>query len=321
MNNKRYNMYITIQLMNAILLIHKREMFEITSLIIMCCFELTIIGKFISILWRILFDNQLSIILFKLEKIHKMLIWLNSIGSIKTKINWYLIVGIIVYMILNIITPALLYWMSSTSKMLKIMIIQLRVLTTSAFFEYILLILYIQQMMYVINDNILERKSCLSTLRDMFMEILECLNHVNRSIYGMPVIVVFITGNIGDIIILIYGDLIFPEDSTNDSYHIVLAVIELLLKIVNLIVLYGIGHFTEQEINRISLVLHQLYVIERNPRIKRQIKFFILRRLHEHYRFEVYGICRINLRQLLILSNKVLCAYLIIQVQFKLNKN
>jgi len=110
--------------------------------------------------------------------------------------------------------------------------------------------------MYVINDNILERKSCLSTLRDMFMEILECLNHVNRSIYGMPVIVVFITGNIGDIIILIYGDLIFPEDSTNDSYHIVLAVIELLLKIVNLIVLYGIGHFTEQEVFNILLIIY-----------------------------------------------------------------
>ncbi|KAF0718170.1 Gustatory receptor, partial [Aphis craccivora] len=162
----------------------------------------------------------------------------------------------------------------------------------------------IQQMMYVINDNILERKSCLSTLRDMYLEILECLHHVNRSIYGMPVIVVIIAGNIGHIIMSIYIKLLFPEDFMNDGYHIVLAIIDILLRIVNLIVLFGIGHFTEQEINRISLVLHQLYVIERNPRIKRQIKFFILRRLHEHYRFEVYGICRINLRQLLILSNK-----------------
>ncbi|XP_027845127.2 uncharacterized protein LOC114125603 [Aphis gossypii] len=199
--------------------------------------------------------------------------------------------------------------------------VQWKFINACAFFEYILLILYILQMQYMINDNILERKSCLSTLKDMYLEIIECLNHVNRSIYGMPVIVGFIAGTIGEIITLLYSNLLFPEDSINDIYHIVLASIGLLVKIANLIVLYGIGRVTEQEINRISLVLYQLYVIERNPRIKRQIKFFILQRLHEHYRFEVHGICRITLKQLLILSNKVLCAYLFIQIQFKLNKN
>ncbi|CAH1724898.1 unnamed protein product [Aphis gossypii] len=120
-------------------------------------------------------------------------------------------------------------------------------------------------MQYMINDNILERKSCLSTLKDMHLKIIECLNHVNRSIYGMPVIVGFIAGTIGEIIILLYNSLLFPEDSINDIYHIVLASMGLLVKIANLIVLYGIGHFTEQEINRISLVLYQLYVIEKTP--------------------------------------------------------
>jgi len=93
------------------------------------------------------------------------------------------------------------------------------------------------------------------------MEILECLNHVNRSIYGMPVIVTFIAGNIGEIILLIYDDLLFPEDSANNSYHVTVTVIELLLKIVNLIVLYGIGHFTEQEVFNIILIIYLNFCI------------------------------------------------------------
>jgi len=89
-------------------------MFEIKSFIIICCFGLIIIGKFISILWRIFYDNQLSIILYKLEKIYKKLIRLNLIGSIKTKINWYWIVGIIVNIIANITNPVL-FWMTTST--------------------------------------------------------------------------------------------------------------------------------------------------------------------------------------------------------------
>lgn len=96
-------------------------MFEITSLIIMGCYEVTIIGKFISILWRVFFDNQLSIILSKLQKIHKKLIRLNLVGLIKTKINWYLIIGIIVNIIANIITPTLFWITISTTKTLIIL--------------------------------------------------------------------------------------------------------------------------------------------------------------------------------------------------------
>lgn len=103
-------------------------------------------------------------------------------------------------------------------------------------------------MISMISYNILERKSCLSTLRDMYLEIIECLNHLNKLIYGMPVIVVFIAGTIGDIIISIYSNLLFPEDYFNDRFHIVLNVIELLVGTANLILLYGIGHFTEQKV-------------------------------------------------------------------------
>ncbi|CAI6361660.1 unnamed protein product [Macrosiphum euphorbiae] len=69
-----------------------------------------------------------------------------------------------------------------------------------------------------------------------------------------------------------------------------------------------------------SLVLNQRAMIEKNPRIKRQIKFFILRRLHEHYHFEMYGIFRINLRQLHSLFS-IAIGYLVTKTLFKLNRN
>jgi len=84
-------------------------MFEVTSLIVISCYELMIIGKFLSIIWRIIFDNQLSIILSKLEKIHEKLICLNMAGPMKIKINWLFIIGIIVHILAGMMIP--LIWM------------------------------------------------------------------------------------------------------------------------------------------------------------------------------------------------------------------
>ncbi|XP_060847150.1 uncharacterized protein LOC132926770 [Rhopalosiphum padi] len=189
-----------------------------------------------------------------------------------------------------------------------------------AFCEYILLILYIKWLVNKINDQILERYATISTLRDLYLEVIECLNDINSSIYGLSGIVGLIGTNAVEIINILYRYIIFPGKFFPDHDYITsFFLMELSIKKFNVIVFYKIGHMTEKEINRMSLVLHQRSTIERNPRIKRQIKYFMLRRLHEHYHFKLYGICQINLRQLLILSNKI-CAYLFIQILFKLNK-
>ncbi|XP_022169701.1 uncharacterized protein LOC111033322 isoform X1 [Myzus persicae] len=108
------------------------------------------------------------------------------------------------------------------------------------------------------------------------------------------------------------------REYVNDPYS-VFSFIDLLTKTINIILLYMICDATEKEINRMSDALHQRSVIERNPRIKRQIKFFLLRRLHEHYHFKLYGMCHINLRQLHSLSSKAI-GYLVVQILLKLNK-
>ncbi|CAI6352765.1 unnamed protein product [Macrosiphum euphorbiae] len=296
-------------------------MTELTSLILISCYELSFIGRFICKIWRIFFDNSLSTVLTTLETVHEKLIRLNVDGLKKIKnINWISIVIIIVNIMVIIISSTI--WIIMQKHMLDIIdmviIVVLNICQCFCFCEYILLISYMKWMIYIINEQIPERKSCLSTFRDMYLEVIECLHQVNRSIYGVPAIVGFIGANVAEIIFTIYGYLLFPRDYINDPY-LVISFIWLLMRTVNVIVLYKIGDATEKEVNRMSLALHQRSLIEKNPRIKRQIKCFFLRRLHEHFHFELYGMCHVNIRQLFSLSN-IAIGYLVIQVLFKLNK-
>lgn len=57
------------------------------------------VGKIVIIKCRIFFNNQLSIVLTKLEAIHEKLIQLNVVGLIK--INWFIKTGISLYYITN----------------------------------------------------------------------------------------------------------------------------------------------------------------------------------------------------------------------------
>jgi len=114
-------------------------------------------------------------------------------------------------------------------------------------------------MVYIINEQILERKSCLSTYRDVYLEVIECLHQVNRSIYGVPVIVVFIGANFAEIILTIYMGLLFPRDYTNDPY-LVFSFTRLLIRTVNVLILYLIGDATEKEVFILYYILIQFIV-------------------------------------------------------------
>jgi hypothetical protein len=107
----------------------------------------------------------------------------------------------------------------------------------------------------MVNENILERKSCLSTFRDMYLEAVECLNIVNKSIYGLPGILAYITGNICDIIKMIYNHMLFPRNyNSHDGYYFAFAIIGFLLKMANVIILYGVGNITEKEVFKYYVV-------------------------------------------------------------------
>ncbi|KAL4111930.1 hypothetical protein QTP88_015796 [Uroleucon formosanum] len=242
------------------------EMSELTSIIMISSFELSLIGKFVSHSWRIFFDDQLSIVLTKLETTHEKMIGLNVVGPIKIKMNWIPIIGVFLNVI-GIIVHTI--WITNHIQSYNTFdVIRITVSNTCQFvifYEYILLILYTQWIVYKINDQIPERTSSLSTFRDMYLEVVECLNDINKSIYGWLAIIVFIASNVADIIFIIYNYILFPRHQLSISPFIIL-----LVRKVNVLTLYKIGHATEKEINRMNLVLHQRSVVEKNPRIKRQ---------------------------------------------------
>jgi len=78
-------------------------MSELTSIIFISCFGLYLIGNIVNHCGRIYFDNQLSMVLTKLETIHEKLIRLNVVGPMKIKMNNYFIIGIIAHVIAPIV--------------------------------------------------------------------------------------------------------------------------------------------------------------------------------------------------------------------------
>jgi len=92
-------------------------MFDVTSIILMCCFEIIHSGKVIFNVWRLFFDEQLSVILTKLEATHEKMIHLNLVPNMQIKINFLFITGIIVHFITSNIF--LIKWMKNNKLLIN----------------------------------------------------------------------------------------------------------------------------------------------------------------------------------------------------------
>lgn len=79
--------------------IFDKDMFDITSIVMICFYETAYIGRFLSIMWRLFFDNKLFVVLIKLEGIHDKLIRLNVVRPMKVKMHWLISFGILVHFI------------------------------------------------------------------------------------------------------------------------------------------------------------------------------------------------------------------------------
>jgi len=99
-------------------------MFDITSIIIIYCFEIIYTSKVLSNAWRLFYDTRLSVILTKLEATHEKLINLNLVRTMKININFLFITGIVLHLIASNIL--LVKWIVSSyfiNKLSKIMVI------------------------------------------------------------------------------------------------------------------------------------------------------------------------------------------------------
>ncbi|KAF0762747.1 Uncharacterized protein FWK35_00004675 [Aphis craccivora] len=62
------------------------DMLDSTSFFLINCFEFVMIGHVISHIWHLFIDKRLSMVLYKLETIHEILIKLNVVRPMKHSI-------------------------------------------------------------------------------------------------------------------------------------------------------------------------------------------------------------------------------------------
>lgn len=118
-----------------------------------------------------------------------------------------------------------------------------------AFYEHMLLVLYIKWIVYIINEQIPKNKSTISTYRDLYLELIECLNDINRTIYGLPGIVNFIAANVGTNLFVLFYKFIFSRNPIFEDIHLTfIDIITFISRSVNIILFYGIGHATTKEV-------------------------------------------------------------------------
>jgi len=80
----------------------------------------------------------------------------------------------------------------------------------------------------------------------MHLEVIECLDDINRSIYGLPAIWSFIGANVSQVVLILYYGFIFPRSNTTG--YVTYNIITILIRLFNVILLYGIGDATEKEV-------------------------------------------------------------------------
>jgi len=81
------------------------------------------------------------------------------------------------------------------------------------------------------------------------LKVLECLNDINRSIYGLPAIVCHIAANVGFIVILLFYKVIFTDKyGTRDFGLLTIEFVTITIRTISVILLYAIGDATEKEV-------------------------------------------------------------------------
>jgi len=116
-------------------------------------------------------------------------------------------------------------------------------------------------MVYIINEQIPKRYSTISTYRDMYLEVIECLNDINRSIYGVPTILSFISAYICDAIFILYTWVIFtPTHNMIIKDEFALQIITLTMKLFNIILLFGVGEATKKEVFMIYFIRYNTII-------------------------------------------------------------
>jgi len=91
----------------------------------------------------------------------------------------------------------------------------------------------------------------------MYLEVIECLNDINRSIYGLPVIWSIIGSNVSQVVFLLYYGVLFRVIETA-GFVPYFTIITVLTRLFNVMLLYGVGDATEKEVFIVFLIPNKL---------------------------------------------------------------
>jgi len=104
-------------------------------------------------------------------------------------------------------------------------------------------------MVYIINEQIPKNISTISTFRDLYLEVIECLNDINTSIYGLLAIVSYFAANVGTIFVLFFYKVIFAGNYDARNVGLVTTeIVTITIRTISIILVYGIGHATEKQV-------------------------------------------------------------------------
>lgn len=108
--------------------------------------------------------------------------------------------------------------------------------------------IYIQWIVYKINKELRKNTTSLNELVNVYMNVLDCLLDLNRSIFGISVLTNIIASNLANIIFATYTQIFIYRETMHMDWKLFFAALFVFVKLLDLFLLYLIAHITEKEV-------------------------------------------------------------------------
>ncbi|XP_022181481.1 uncharacterized protein LOC111041510 [Myzus persicae] len=177
----------------------------------------------------------------------------NSEVILKTKIFWIFITGVLVHFMMYI-TSLMGYYMATPDySALKWVIWSCHfIYNRCMFYEYMFLIMFVQIILYKLNDEILKGIIPISDLTRMYTITMESLIVINRFIVGASVLINIIIRNLSSIIYLLYHYILFKGLFVNVNVHRFFPILDVSMRLFDIVILYYLCQTTENEVTALT---------------------------------------------------------------------
>jgi len=116
------------------------------------------------------------------------------------------------------------------------------------FYEYMFLIMFVQIIVYKLNDEISKGIIPISDLTSMYTSTMESLDVINRYISGAPVLINIILRNLSSIIFTLYHYILFKGMFIKIDVHRFFPILDVLMRLLDIVILYYLCQTTENEV-------------------------------------------------------------------------